>query len=179
MNAQLDAAIARLKESGEALAQARSEEQRLEDERPLLKELAIIRIMARDGSAATRAEKIVESDSEYMAHRIAQRGSVVARFKADAEYWAAKCEATQASLITQDVLTLEAENVKFSRMIDDLDRESTELRKKLVATMRARDDANNANADLVRANRELAGELVTASETINLLNESLRVAGVA
>jgi hypothetical protein len=110
MTPQLESAIARLKEKGDARGWAQAYEQELEDLRAAIKADAIQRIMKRDGCAATPAEKIVETDPDYFAHRETQRASIVARFKADAEYQAAKAEATQASLLTPDVLILEADN---------------------------------------------------------------------
>jgi methyl-accepting chemotaxis protein len=167
----LEQAIRDLKEKGEARGVAQAYEQELEDDRAAIKADAIVRIMARDRIAATPAEKIVETDLQYLQHRADQRASIVERFKADAEYQAAKAEATQASLITPDVLILEAENEKFSRMIEDLDRSNRDLTKKSVALMRERDDANQANRDLVRANRDLADQLAGMLGTIEGLNE--------
>lgn len=120
MNAQLTAAIAKVKEKGEAMGVALTLEQELEDDRAAIKADAINRVMERDGVAATRAEKVVETDHEYFHHRAKQRMSIVARFKADAEYWAAKVEATQASLITPDVLALEAEISELREAIDEI-----------------------------------------------------------
>lgn len=110
MNALLESAISKLKEKGEALGIALTLEQSLEDDRAAVKADAIKRIMTRDGCAATPAEKVVETDAGYFAHRAEQRASIVARFRADAEYWAAKAEATQASLITPTMIDLEFEN---------------------------------------------------------------------
>lgn len=166
MSPELTAAIVKLREKGEALGIAKTIEQGLEDDRAAIKADAIVRVMKREGIAATRAEAIVETDEEYFLHREKQRASIVARYKADAEYWAAKAEATQASLTTHDVLTLEAENLHFSCMIDDLDREVNDLRQKVVATMRARDDANASNRDLIRANAELSHQIAVANELI-------------
>lgn len=133
MTPQLENAIAKLKEKAEALGEARAEEQRLEDERGLLKELAIQRIMLRDRCAATPAEKIVESDGEYMGHRIAQRYSVVKRFRADAEYQAAKAETTQASLITPDVFALSEEIGEYVDSLKLLREENARLQMQLHA----------------------------------------------
>lgn len=200
MTPQLTAATAKLKEKGEARGEAQAYEQQLEDERAIVKEMAIIRVMERDHSAATRAEKIVESDSEYMAHRIAQRASVVARFRADAEYWAAKAEATQASLTTPDVFNLEAKNAVQEKIIDQLDSANKELTKRTVALMRERDDARYeareevrgtillitdtnarlqaANADLVQANRDLAEQIAAANEMIAVYQSRIPVVEV-
>jgi hypothetical protein len=120
MNAHLQSSIALLRVAGTVLGEARAYEQQLEDERPLIKEMAIIRIMEKDKIAATRAEKIVESDLEYMKHRVAQRASIVARFRADAEYHAAIAEATQASLITPDLFALEADLAELAEANNSL-----------------------------------------------------------
>lgn len=157
MNAQLTSAIGKLKEKAEAFGQARSEEQRLEDERGLLKELAIQRIMVRDHCAATPAEKIVESDQAYMAHRIAQRASVVSRIRAEAEYHAAKGEVTYASYLTEDVILLQAANTALLHARDHFKKESAERAE--------------ANAGLVQSNRDLAHQLAVANEMIHALKE--------
>lgn len=106
---QLDNATAKVRATADALARAYNYEHELEDLRAAIKADAIKRIMVRDGVAATPAEKIVETDAEYFTHRGKQAASIVARFKADAEYWAAKCEATNTSLITPDVFALSEE----------------------------------------------------------------------
>lgn len=72
-------AIERVREAARALGEAEAEEQRLEDERPLVKAAAIKRLMEGRGLSATAAEKIVEEDEAYMAHRVQQRESVIAR----------------------------------------------------------------------------------------------------
>lgn len=138
MSPELTAAIARLKEKGDALGEALAAEQALEDQRSLIKEMAIRRIMDRDKCSATAAKDIVRSDLEYMNHRIAQKESVIAHYRAEAEYEAAKCEARQASLLTPDIFAL--------------DSEITELRE--------------ANTDLVEANRELAVQNVAYQAVI-------------
>lgn len=82
--------------SAERLGLARAEEQRLEDERGLLKAAATKRIMARDNIAATNAEKIVESDEEYAAHRRAQRQAVIDAECARGDFYAARYRAELA-----------------------------------------------------------------------------------
>jgi hypothetical protein len=109
MSPALENATAKVRATADALARAYNYEDELKDLRAAIKADAIKRVMKRDGLAATVAEKIVETDAEYFAHREKQRESVVLRFKADAEYWAAKVEATQASLITPDVFALTEE----------------------------------------------------------------------
>jgi hypothetical protein len=155
MTPQLAAAIESLKEKGQALGEARALEQQLEDERALIKEMAIIRIMGKNKCASTPAEKIVESDLEYMNHRIAQRASVVARFRADAEYQAAKAEATQAALITPSMIDLEATNAELAHHVSQL---SANV-----------DDLVEANHSLLRARNEALNQLATADRTIELL----------
>lgn len=60
-----------------ALGVDRAHEMELEDDRALVKMEAVKRIMARDGLAATPAEKIVETDEAYMLHRQRQREAVI------------------------------------------------------------------------------------------------------
>jgi hypothetical protein len=60
------------------LGKARAMEMELEDERPLIKAAATKRLMeAGAATSATAAEKIVEADPEYAAHRVRQREAVV------------------------------------------------------------------------------------------------------
>jgi hypothetical protein len=65
----------------------------LEDDRSLIKPEAIRRIMESRGIAATPAEKIVEADPEYAAHRAKQRDAEVVKWAAAAQYEAAKLRA--------------------------------------------------------------------------------------
>jgi len=65
----------------------------LEDQRALIKPEAIKRIMAAQGIAATPAEKIVESDPEYAAHREKQRAAEREKWAALAAWEAAKLRA--------------------------------------------------------------------------------------
>jgi hypothetical protein len=61
----------------------KAREMTLEDQRPLIKAMAIVRLMeAGKATSATAAEKIVEMDEDYMAHRIAQRDAVIATQRA-------------------------------------------------------------------------------------------------
>lgn len=174
----LEILLEELVAKGEALGDAMAHEQQLEDERPLLKEMAIIRIMERDKCAATPAEKIVKSDLEYMNHRIAQRASVVARFRAEAEYEAAKAAATQASLITPSMIELQAKNTALEVMLKASKRE-TDLRETALRR------ANGYLADRIRDNEEmgrqiqkLTGQLEIADRTIDRL-EQREVTGAA
>jgi hypothetical protein len=74
----LDAAIAAMTDAGRALGEAKADEMRLEDERALVKRDAIKRLVESGAaSSATAAEKIVEQDETYAAHRAHQRGQVI------------------------------------------------------------------------------------------------------
>jgi hypothetical protein len=67
----------------------------LEDERALIKPQAIRRLMdSGAASSPTAAEKIVEQDPEYAAHRRRQRDAEVEKWAAAANYEAAKLTAT-------------------------------------------------------------------------------------
>lgn len=73
--------------AGDRLADATRVEHELEDARPLIKADAIQRLMQHGAAtSATAAEKIVEKDPEYAAHRDAQSRAVVERIKARAYY---------------------------------------------------------------------------------------------
>ena len=171
MTPQLDAAISKLKEKGEALGIALTLEQSLEDDRAAIKADAIRRIMVRDGIAATPAEKVVETDEAYFLHREKQRASIVARLRADAEYWAAKAQATQASLITPDVFNLETENERRALEIEERRGEIEEV---VNANHSLLSQRNHANAER-NAARDLADglkqKLDERDDTISLLNE--------
>lgn len=159
MTAALESAVAKLKARADALGLALTLEQSLEDDRAAIKADAIKRVMVRDGIAATPAEKIVETDAYYFEHRDKQRDSIISRIRADAEYWAAKCEATQASRITPDVFVLDAENAELERHIGEV----IEANKSL---LHSRNGTREANAELVAANRELAEQLAVANEML-------------
>lgn len=68
-------------------------EMELEDERSILKPVAIRRIMTRDNIAATPAEKIVETDEEYASLRRRQYSAVVEKHRSLGEFEAAKLRA--------------------------------------------------------------------------------------
>jgi hypothetical protein len=85
-----EAAIEAIERAAERLAIAVQREMLLEDRRPLVKAEAVKRIMQRDSLAATPAEKIVESDDAYLAHRVEQYAAVVETIRARAAYEAAK-----------------------------------------------------------------------------------------
>lgn len=89
-------AIVAIEQAAERLAVACKMEMILEDERPIVKALAVKRIMARDNLAATPAEKIVESDMEYLDHRKRQYDAVVEKQRAYGAYEAAKRRADVA-----------------------------------------------------------------------------------
>lgn len=73
--------------AGERLAQAVAKEMRLADERALIKDAAIVRIIeSGQERSATAAEKVVEKDEQYMEHRRAQYEAVKERIRAQAEY---------------------------------------------------------------------------------------------
>lgn len=180
MNAQLTAAIARLKEKGDELGEALAYEQGLEDQRSLLKELAIQRIIERDKCSPTTAKDIVRSDLEYMNHRNAQRAATVAHYRADAEYEAAKAEATQASLITPDALLLMASNDAllgqrdhWKHVANDEHAAVVSLGTEVADLQNQLRDEKQANSDLVQANRDLAGQLATANEMLGKVRHEL------
>lgn len=78
------------------LGDARTHEMRLEDARPIVKMEAVKRIMERDGIAATPAEKIVETDALYTAHRERQYTAVRETQSAWGAFEAAKLTALLA-----------------------------------------------------------------------------------
>lgn len=79
-----------IEQAAEQLATATRREMELEDERPLIKVSAIKRLMdIGAATSATAAEKIVEGDPEYAAHRVQQIDAVVARIRARGQYDAA------------------------------------------------------------------------------------------
>jgi hypothetical protein len=89
-------AVARLALAADELGKAQAYEQQLEDERPLIKEQAILRLMTVTDPAtagtdkpkpysATTAEAFVEHDELYTFHRKRQREAIVARQRAWAE----------------------------------------------------------------------------------------------
>lgn len=94
--AESNAAVAAIEAAAERLARATVEEMELLDARPLVKAEAIKRIMARDAIAATPAEKIVETDPEFAAHRRREAEAVVEKIRAEAAYETAKRRADVA-----------------------------------------------------------------------------------
>jgi hypothetical protein len=87
------ASIAAIEAAATWVADALNTIARLEDERALIKPEAIRRIMESRGMAATPAEKIVEADPEYFAHREKQRDAEVVKWAAAGQYEAAKLTA--------------------------------------------------------------------------------------
>ena len=76
--------------AAERLAQAVANEMRLADQRALIKDAAIVRIVeSGQERSATAAEKVVEKDEQYMEHRRAQYESVKERIRAQGGYDAA------------------------------------------------------------------------------------------
>lgn len=80
-----------------ALAEAIVQEMELADQRPLIKDAAIIRIVeSGQERSATAAEKVVERDPEYAEHRRRQYDAVRTRIAAEAAYEVAKLNARLA-----------------------------------------------------------------------------------
>lgn len=98
-------AVNDIERAAERLAIAVRAEMELEDERPIVKAEAVKRIMARDGIAATPAEKIVETDDVYAAHRRKQYAAVVEKQQAYGAFEAAKRRADlEIALIDVELL---------------------------------------------------------------------------
>lgn len=110
--------LAALTAKAEALADAHNHETQLEDDRAKVKAEAIERICIRDNLKATPAEKIVETDEGYAEHRAKQRASIIARFRADAEYEAAKAALTRAALITPPMAELITKAANSKRALE-------------------------------------------------------------
>ncbi len=84
-------------DAGRRLAEATATVQELEDARPLIKRDAIHRLQQSGvASSATAAEKVVESDPAYFAHRQDQSKAERERLMAWASYEAAKLSAKLA-----------------------------------------------------------------------------------
>ena len=83
-------ALLAIGQAAERLAQAVAKEMRLADERALVKDAAIVRIIeSGQERSATAAERVVEKDEQYMEHRRAQYEAVKERIRAQGEYDAA------------------------------------------------------------------------------------------
>jgi hypothetical protein len=95
-------AIADVEFHAAVLGRAIAHEQQLEDERPLVKRAAILRIMQTPNDltgkphSASSAADYVELDAEYLAHRARQRDAVVATHEARGRWEAAKRTADMA-----------------------------------------------------------------------------------
>lgn len=87
------ASIAAIEAAATWVADALNAVALLEDERSLIKPQAIRRLMESRGIAATPAEKIIEEDAEYAAHRAKQRDAEVVKWAAAAAYESAKLRA--------------------------------------------------------------------------------------
>jgi hypothetical protein len=110
--------IADVVTAGEAYGHACAHEMHLEDQRSLIKPMVIERIKVAFNLSATAAEKIVEQDEEYAAHRKKQSACVVAKERARGEYEAAKLRAQLGVALVQ---------------VDAPSRTPTALRRALVA----------------------------------------------
>lgn len=98
--------------AGDRLAEATRDEMELEEQRPLIKADAINRLMQHGvATSATAAEKVVEKDPEYAAHRALQVKAVVARIKAEAYLAATKARAALA--LPEEIVTLESRPMAF------------------------------------------------------------------
>lgn len=86
--------------AGDRLAEAVAEEMELEEQRPLVKADAILRLLQHGtATSATAAEKVVEKDAEYAAHRARQVVATVARIKAQAYFYACLTRAGLAAKV--------------------------------------------------------------------------------
>lgn len=100
----VEAVIGAAKEYGEAQAH----ESQLEDERCFAKRDAIRRIMQQPNEetskphSASSAEKVVETDAEYMAFRKKQREAVVATQLARGRFYAARLRAELEIVVLRD-----------------------------------------------------------------------------
>lgn len=157
MNATFEELIADIAVKAEARADAKNHESELEDNRALVKKEAIQRIVERDKIAATPAEKIVETDEGYAAHRAAQRAAVIAVFQTEAAYKAAVLNATRAAAITPEMAELVAANHSL---------------------LRSRNEALERVSDLDIDNEKLAGINEEHARLIAALNEKLRLGDI-
>ena len=90
----VEAAIALVEERANALGEALADEARLEDERQLIKPAAIKRLLEVGAATSpTAAEKIVEQDEQYAAHRVHQRAQIIERMQKWGLYESAKLRA--------------------------------------------------------------------------------------
>lgn len=100
----VEAIVAAAKEYG----QAQAHESQLEDDRCFAKRDAIRRIMQQPNEetqkphSASSAEKVVETDAEYMAFRQKQREAVVATQLARGRFYAARLRAELEIVVLRD-----------------------------------------------------------------------------
>lgn len=94
--------IAEVELAGGALAEATAEVQRLADGRAAEKSAAIIRLVGTENPetlkphSASSAEKVVETDQQYLRYRVLEREAEIERIRAKAHYDAVKLKATLA-----------------------------------------------------------------------------------
>lgn len=92
-----------IERAGRTYALAVADEMALEDQRPIVKQAAVLRLIGTPNPAtgkphsASSAEAVVESDEEYVTHRVQQRQAVYAKIVAAAQYEAAKARARLAA----------------------------------------------------------------------------------
>lgn len=173
MSKQLDDLIEALKAKGEALGDARAHASQLEDQRPILKEMAIIRVMERDKISSHAAKDIVKTDVAYMEHRTVQRAAGIALCRAEAEYEAAKAAATQASLITPSMIELQ---LRITVLEKDLRQAKRETDLKQVVLRKANGylaDRIRDVDELTRINRNLSAQLEVEPRKVPLTLDSL------
>lgn len=97
MATYVEAVSNRLAAAAARCGAAHARVQELEDARALIKPQAIKRLMeAGEATSVTAAEKIVEKDPEYAAHRARQREAEIERWAALGEFEAAKLQARLA-----------------------------------------------------------------------------------
>lgn len=106
-------AIAAVEGAATNLVVATCREMELEDNRALVKDAGIKRLMASGvATSVTGAEKVIELDVEYMAHRAAQREAVADRIFAQGKLEAAKLRARLAVEIWAQDAAAEPEEIE-------------------------------------------------------------------
>lgn len=92
-----------IEDAADALADAVAVEMKLEDDRPIVKQRAVLRIVGTENPltgkphSASSAEAVVETDAEYYDYRATQRQAVIAKIRAAGAYEAAKAIARLAA----------------------------------------------------------------------------------
>lgn len=100
MATYIDLVTESLNQAAQRCGVAHARVQELEDERALIKPQAIKRLIESGAATSvTAAERIVETDAEYAAHRIKQREAEVERWAALGEFEAAKFRARVAESV--------------------------------------------------------------------------------